>query len=291
MELSAEELERARRGERAAREALGAWCLRRAFRLAYVDLSAVSNRTVIAEEIAGEASLKAVTHLQQFQPGTRFDHWFHQIVRNCLRDHYRRIDQTVPPALYRRWIHDFLVTRATELEALVLGELGQEPSVAHPVLLERIASDLRIYSYRQFVRLAYEGRANAVLDAVKRHLRLFMGLQWLPLYEPDDSGDWVDRDLASAEDTEATVLQHEFVHHVNEHLAGLEPLCRRLIRWRFLIRLRVPEIARMEQMSERTAYRRIEACSASFRDRLLGDSYFAEIAGRDAALLARNTKE
>src|SRR5262249_24486507 len=122
MEIAAEPIEQALRGDLAAREALGAWCLQYAFRLAYVDLGDVPNRAALAEEAAGEVSLKAITNLDQFRPGTRFDFWLHQILRNSLRDHFRREDRGIPAAVYQRWVHDFLATYRPELEELIQRE-------------------------------------------------------------------------------------------------------------------------------------------------------------------------
>jgi len=276
MQLSTEWIEATQRGDQEAREALSAWCLRRAFRLAYVDLGSVPNRPALAEEIASEASLKAVTHLAQFRPGTRFDAWLHGIVRNCIRDHYRCADRTVPHAIYQRWVHDFLAGHAHDLEAVVRRELAQEASEPHPVVLQRIAADLGRCTYRQFMGLTYEGRSDAVLDAVKCRLRAFVGLEWLPLYDRDTAGEWIGTDLPGEDETEALVLQHEFVQQVNDNLADLQPLCRRFLRWYYLDRLRVAEIARIERMNARTAYRRLENCASSFRELLMRGDYFAE---------------
>ena len=97
MDETVDQVEQARQGDRAAKEALGKWCLRRAFRFAYVDLGAgTPNRKELAEEIANTASLKAVTHLHQFQPGSRFDAWLHQIVRNCVRVSLSGRTKTIP---------------------------------------------------------------------------------------------------------------------------------------------------------------------------------------------------
>jgi RNA polymerase sigma factor (sigma-70 family) len=276
MEIAAEPIEQALRGDRAAQEELGAWCLQYAFRLAYVDLGEVPNRAALAEEVAGEVSLKAITNLDRFQPGTRFDFWLHQIMRNCLRDQFRREDRGIPASVYERWVHDFLAGYRSDLEALIQQECGQEPSAPHQALLERIARDLREKSYPHFVRLRYEGSAGAVLNTVKRWLRSFVGLEWVPLYECDEEGEWVEAGLLSEEEIDAELMQQEFVQQVNEHLAGLQPICRRFIRWYYLDGLRMPEIARLEGMSERTAWRRLEGCSATFRARLTASGYFAE---------------
>jgi RNA polymerase sigma factor (sigma-70 family) len=281
MELTVDQIEQARQGDRAAKEALGKWCLRRAFRFAYVDLGAtVPNRQELAEEMANEASLKAVTHLHQFQTGSRLDPWLHQIVRNCVRDYYRRGERTVPAAIYQRWVHDFIATYSPEFEALIRREFGAEVSEPHHALAQRITADLSTHPYRQFMRLFYEGRANFVLDAVKERVRGFMGLEWTPLYQVNEAGEWAETELPTAaeDDTEAEVLQHEFVQQVNERLAHLEPFCRRLIRWYYLDHLRVPDIARLEKLHERTTYRRLENCSATFRALLLRGGYFAEFA-------------
>jgi DNA-directed RNA polymerase specialized sigma24 family protein len=263
MQISVEQIEQAACGDPAARDALGAWCLRRAFRLACVDLGSVLNRSEIAEEIAGEASLKAITHLHQFQPGTRFDAWLHQIVRNCIRDHYRRTDRAFPHAVYQRWVHDFLAGYGPDLEVLVQQEFGQDASEPHPVLLARIARDMSRLTYRQLMILRYQDRrAHAVLQKVKGRLRAFVGVHWLPLYDRDDAGEWIETDLPGEDETEK------------------QPHCRRIIRWYYLDQLRVPEIARLENLNERTAYRRLDSCSASFRARLLSGGYFAEFAAR-----------
>jgi RNA polymerase sigma factor (sigma-70 family) len=275
MEIAAEPIEQALRGDLAAREALGAWCLQYAFRLAYVDLGDVPNRAALAEEIAGEVSLKAITNLDQFRPGTRFDFWLHQILRNCLRDHFRREDRGIPAAVYQRWVHDFLATYRPELEELIQRECGHEPSAPHQELVERIATDLREKSYPQFVRLGYAGPAGTVLNTVKRWLRSFVGVEWVPLYEYDE-GEWVDAGLVAEEMADTRFMQQEFIQQVNEHLASLLPICRRFIRWYYLDQLRMPEIARLEQMSERTAWRRLESCSACFRARLKASGYFSE---------------
>jgi RNA polymerase sigma factor (sigma-70 family) len=283
MEIAAEPIEQALRGDRAAQEELGAWCLQYAFRLAYVDLGDVPNRAALAEEIAGEVSLKAITNLDQFQPGTRFDFWLHQIMRNCLRDHFRREDRGIPAAVYQRWIHDFLVTYRPELEALIQRECGQEASASHQALVERIATDLRAGTYHQFVRrVSYEGPAGAVLSRVKRWLKSFVGLEWLPLYEHDGEGEWADASLVDEAPIDAEMMQQEFIEQVNEHLAGLLPICRRFIRWYYLDHLRMSEIARLEDVSERTAWRRLEGCSANFRERLVASGYFAEWEQRKA---------
>jgi RNA polymerase sigma factor (sigma-70 family) len=277
MEIAVEPIEQALQGDRAAQEELGAWCLQYAFRLAYVDLGDVPNRAALAEEIAGEVSLKAITNLDRFQPGTRFDFWLHQIMRNCLRDHFRRDDRGIPACVYERWVHDFLATYRPELEALIQRECGHEPSVPHHALVERIAKDLREKTYHQFVcRVWYEGSASAVLSCVKRWLKSFVGLEWVPLYEYDEEGEWVEAALFEAEEIDAELMQQEFVQQVNEHLAGLLPICRRFIRWYYLDRLRMAEIARLEGLSERTAWRRLEGCSATFRHRLVASGYFAE---------------
>jgi RNA polymerase sigma factor (sigma-70 family) len=281
MELTVDQIEQARQGDRAAKEALGKWCLRRAFRFAYVDLgTSTPDRKGVAEEIANEASLKAITHLHQFQTGPRLDRWLHQIVRNCVRDHYRRGERTVPAAIYQRWVHDFIATYSPEFEALIRREFGAEASEPHHALAQRITTDLVTHPYRQFMRLFYEDRSNIVLDAVKERVRGFMGLEWLPLYERNEAGEWAETELpdAAEDDTAAEVLAHEFVQQVNDRLANLEPFCRRIIRWYYLDQLRVPDIARLEQLHERTTYRRLENCSATFRALLLRGGYFAEFA-------------
>src|SRR5262249_50429810 len=155
------------------------------------------------EEIAGEASLKAMTHLDQFRPGTRFEAWLHQIVRNCARDYFRQQDRAVPRSVYQRWVHDFLHATAPEIDALIQQEFGREPSVPHPVLLQRITTDLTDSTYRQFMRLSYDGRENSVLDGVQQRLRSFVGLEWVPFYEWDGMGEWVEIDLPCADETEA----------------------------------------------------------------------------------------
>jgi RNA polymerase sigma factor (sigma-70 family) len=277
MEIAAEPIEQALRGDRTAQEELGAWCLQYAFRLAYVDLGDVPNRAALAEEIAGEVSLKAITNLDRFQPGTRFDFWLHQIMRNCIRDHFRREDRGIPHAVYQRWVHDFIATYRPELEALIQRECGQEPSGPHQALVERITKDLRDKTYSQFIRhVWYEGSASTVLNCAKRWLKSFVGLEWVPLYEHDEEGEWVEAALLDEEAIDAELMQQELVQQVNEHLAGLQPICRRFIRWYYLDRLRMPEIARLEGMSERTAWRRLESCSATFRARLSASGYFKE---------------
>jgi DNA-directed RNA polymerase specialized sigma24 family protein len=126
MELQAQWIEQARQGDAAARESLSAWCLRRAYRFAFVALGRVPNRQTVAEEIAGEASLLAVTHLDQFEPGTCFDPWLHQLVRNCVRGFFRKEDRALPFPLYQRWVHEFLHAYGPELEALIRSEYGKE---------------------------------------------------------------------------------------------------------------------------------------------------------------------
>jgi RNA polymerase sigma factor (sigma-70 family) len=285
MELLIEPLEQALQGDRMATEALSTWCLQRAFRFAYVDLGPALNREAIAEEIAGEASLKAVTHLDQFRAGTRFEAWLHQIVRNCACDYFRQQDRAVPRSLYQRWVHDFLQANTPEIEVLIQQEFGQEPTGPHPVLLQRITTDLSDCTYRQFMRLSYDGRENVVLDTVQQRLRAFVGLEWLPFYEWDGTGEWIEIELPGADETEAQVLHHEFIEHVNEHLADLLPLCRRLLRWYYLDRLPIVDIARVERLSERTAYRRLEGCSNSFRARLTRDGYFADYTDKDRSVV------
>jgi RNA polymerase sigma factor (sigma-70 family) len=281
MEPPIELLEQALRGERAAIEALSAWCLRRAFRLAYLDLKSAPNREQQAEEIAGEASLQAMTHLQQFVPGRRFEAWLHGIVRNCLHYRYRQSALPLPPAVYERWVHDFIDASLPEMEALVRAEYGREASAPHPVLIEQILTDLREKSYLQLMRLSYgEPRAETILKTVRKWLRAYIGREPGLTYGLDDIVDWEEICIAAEEETEAQVLQQEFVEQVNERLAELSPRCRRLLRWYYLDQLRVPEIACLEQMSERTVYRRIEGCSESFRARLMRHGYFAELAGR-----------
>jgi RNA polymerase sigma factor (sigma-70 family) len=279
MELSSEWVEQARNGDRAAREALGVWCLRRAFRLAYVDLGGVPNREKLAEEIAGEASARALAALGQITSAAQFPAWFHQIVRNCARTQLcDDSDRAVPRFLYQRWVHDFLRTHEREMETLIRREMGEEASEPHPVVMQRIAADLSTRTYRQFLRLSYEGRADVVLSTVKQWLRSFVGLDWVSLYERNDAGEWMATEVRAEEETENQVLQHEFIQEVNERLAELQPLCRRMIRWYYLDRLRMQEIAALERMHERTAYRRLENCARSFKAQLMRDGYFAEFA-------------
>jgi RNA polymerase sigma factor (sigma-70 family) len=288
MELPADcWIEPARDGDRAAREALADWCLRQAFKLAYLDLGNRPDRQTLAEDVAGEASAKAIANLHRFQPGTRFDQWLHCIVRNCLRDAYRRSEQRIPSSVYDRWIHDFLVTHRAELEALVQRECGREPSLPHPAIIERIATDLRGRTYRQFMRLSYEGPANAALAAVKSWLRSFVTIDSASLYERDDEGDWVEIEVEQGDVTQDQILQRELVQQVNGLLAELLPICRRMIRWYYMERLRMPDIAQLEQLPERTAYRRLEKCASAFRDLLVKDGYFAEYAPRGTTSGAR----
>jgi RNA polymerase sigma factor (sigma-70 family) len=276
MELPVHCIEPARQGDRAARETLAEWCLRDAFRFAYLDLGGVPNRQELAEEIAGEASAKAIEHLDQYQSGTRFDIWLHQIVRNCARTRFRREDHAVPLEVYRRWVHDFVVSHEVELRELIQRECGDEPSLPHPALQQRIVTDLIDRTYWQFMRLSYEGRAGSVLKAVKQWLRTFVGVEWAPLYEQDAEGEWVERELPGEDETSTQVLRRELVQRVNDLLAQIAPLCRRILRWYYLDDLRVTDIAHLEKLSERTVYRRIENCSASLRARLAAGGYMEE---------------
>jgi RNA polymerase sigma factor (sigma-70 family) len=273
-------IEAAREGDRAAREALGEWCWRRAYKLACVDLGSKPDRQTLAEDVAVEASVKAIDNLHRFQPGTRFDQWLHCIVRNCLRDAYRRSEQQIPSSVYDRWIHDFLAQHRADLELLVQRECGREPSLPHPAIVERIATDLRGRSYRQFMRLTYEDQANVVLAAVKSWLRSFVAVDIASLYERDEEGEWVEIEVEQGDVTQEEILQRELVQQVNGLLAELLPICRRMIRWYYMERLRMPDIAQLEQLPERTAYRRLEKCAAAFRDLLMRDGYFAEYAPR-----------
>jgi RNA polymerase sigma factor (sigma-70 family) len=282
MEPPIERLEEALRGERAAIEALSAWCLKLAFRLAYVDLKAAPNREQQAQEIAGEASLQAIRHLDQFTPGTRFEAWLHRIVRNCIQYRHRQEDLPLPRTIYQRWVHDFLDTYMTELEALIRGEYGREASAPHPVLLEQLSTELSEKSYQQFMYLSYaDRRAHAVLKTVKRWLRTYISQEMTTDDEQDGMGDWGEITIDGEEEPEALALHQEFIEQVNERLAELSPRCRRLLRWHYLDQMGVPEIARLEQMSERTVYRRLEGCSETFRARLMRDGYFAELAGAE----------
>jgi len=280
-------VEQARRGDRFALDELGTWCLQRAFRLAFVELGAVPNRHITAEEIASEAGLQAVTHLHQFRPGTHFPAWLAQITRNCVLQYYRRRDQALPQPIYERWVHAFLQAHGPELQDLIRQEFGAEPSPPHHALFERLRRDLQTKTYLEFLRLFYDGRANVVLLAAKQRLRAFVRQCWAPLHEQDADGDWVEVPLVAAEETQQMAFQRLFVQEVNDELAALQPLCRRLLRWRFLDRLSAGDIAALEQIGRRTVYRTLERCAEGFRARTARNAYLAELLVDRADLAAR----
>jgi RNA polymerase sigma factor (sigma-70 family) len=282
-------LAKAIEGDRTSLDALGAWCLARAFDTAFILLGRVPNRDIIAEEIAGDASARALRHLPQFQPGTHFDAWLKAIVRNCVSDHYRLEEKGLPHTIYRRWVHDFFAAYRSELE-MAIEEGPDEGPGGRLALLQRIAADLNQYSYHEFMQLAYSGPADRVLERVKEWLRAYVGLEVVSLYTVSTDGDWAEATVPSEDLTEIGFMQQELVAQVNAHLAFLRPLCRRLLRWYYLEELRVPEIARLEQLSERTTYRRIESCTSVFRSRLAGDSFFDDFATGAAVPAARDGK-
>jgi RNA polymerase sigma factor (sigma-70 family) len=279
MTPSEQQLAKAIEGDPAARDALGAWCLSHGFDLAFILLGRVANRDLLAEEIAGDASVRALASLHRFEPGTHFSAWFHTIVRNCVRDHYRQQEKSLPRRIYRRWVHDFFAAYRAELDAMI-AEAPEYDAGGRLALLQRIGTDLNARTYHEFLALSYPGPADRVLGRVKEWLRTFVGLEVVSLYAVDSEGDWTESQIASEDSTEGDFMQRELVAQVNAHLAFLRPLCRRLLRWYYLEELRVPEIARLEQLSERTTYRRIESCSSLFRTRLAGDAFFSEFAGR-----------
>jgi DNA-directed RNA polymerase specialized sigma24 family protein len=166
MTAPAAQLEKAIAGDRAAREALGTWCLDRAFNLAFILLGPVPNRETIAEEIAGDASARALSHLHQFQPGTHFAAWLNTIVRNCVRDHYRQEEKRLPRSIYRRWVHDFFAAYRGELESAI-ADAPDGDAAGSVAILQTIAADLNQYTYHEFMQLAYSGPANHVLARVK----------------------------------------------------------------------------------------------------------------------------
>lgn len=274
----AEILEAAIAGDPPARDALGSWCLNRAFDLAFILLGRIANRDTIAEEVAGDASTRALMHLHQFTPGSNFGAWLNMIVRNCVRDHYRQEEKSLPRTIYRRWVHDFFAAYRTELAAVIGDATDPSDPSARLAMLQRIGTDLNQHTYHEFLQLSYAGPANAVLARVKEWLRSFVGLEVVSLYAMDGDGDWAEAGVAGEDRTESQFLQQELVTQVNAHLALLRPMCRRLLRWYYLEQLRVPEIARLEQLSERTTYRRIEGCSTVFRSRLAGDAFFSDFA-------------
>jgi RNA polymerase sigma factor (sigma-70 family) len=271
-----EELERALRGDPEAREALGAWCLRHAFDVAFIVLGRVPNRDTIAEEVAGEASMKALANLHRFDPATHFTAWLNTIVRHCACDYFRREARALPHTLYQRWVQEFVTTHQREWEARVAG-MPDEPSAR--ALLQRIGRDLYGSSYSQFMQLSYPEPAARLLEQVKEALSAYLGAE-LRALSGLEMEEWVEEVPSDEEPAETGLMQEEFVQQVNARLSELEPLCRRLIRWYYLQQMKMTEIARIEQWPERTAYRRLEKCEAALRDCLTRDDYFSEFAGR-----------
>lgn len=285
-------LKQALAGDPAAREALGSWCLRHAFDVAFIVLGRIPNRETVAEDVASEATYKALANLDGFDPNSHFTAWLNTIVRNCACSYFRRETRGLPPGVYQRWAHDFLALSREELEAMIDDAAGLD-AASRGALLERIERDVRELSYDEFMQRSYSGPAERVLERVKEGLRSFVGLEPISLNAQRDE-ESLDDALVEQSPTEAGLMQEEFVAEVNARLATLDPLCRRLIRWFYLERLRMAEIARLEQWTERTAYRRLKRCAAAFRARLTSDGYFAEFA-RGSALpvteICRNALE
>lgn len=292
MTPTAEQLAKASLGDAAAREALGAWCLDHAYDVAFILLGRIANREEIAEEIAGAASARALAHMSRLRPGSNFSAWLNVIIRNCVRDHYRQAEKALPRSIYRRWVHDFFAAYRAELEAAIAEAPASDPQ-GRLAMLQRVAADLNANTYQEFMQLRYAGAANEILGRVKEWLREFVGLDAVSLDVIDEEG--AEAQLPGQNLTEHQFMQRELVAHVNAHLSRLKPICRRLLRWYYLEELKVPEIARLEDWSERTTYRQIERCATAFRSHLAGDDFINEFVGeqpsagshRSPALMAR----
>jgi len=87
-------VERARRGEAVAFEAL----VRRHYRAAYMVALALLGSAMDAEDVTQDAFVRAIERLDDLQRPERFAPWLMQIVRNRARNYhnYRRVRSTQP---------------------------------------------------------------------------------------------------------------------------------------------------------------------------------------------------
>lgn len=178
------QVERARRGDAAAYDAL----VRRHYRAAYAVALAVVGNRMDAEDVCQDAFLRALQRLDKLQKPERFAAWLLQIVRNRARNFrsYRRVRSARPleessaaadedPAREAERQH---LRRELESALSGLSEIQREVVLLH---------DLEGWKHREIAEALglSEGMSRQHLMGARRLLRERLGTKLLKEYSDD----------------------------------------------------------------------------------------------------------
>ena len=211
-------IRQAQKGEESAREYLCEGFMEFAFGIAYIHLHNFHD----AEDIAQEASIKAINAIERFKIGTNLRAWLSRITINCIADTLRkRYGTHWPLKHYRQWIIDFIYSNELELRDLVA---GAAPQNEHLELYGRLGNDLKTMTFQQLCRLKYESAVhNDVLDKVRKWIYEYIGFQELPFSAlANENGRSIVGSIAhEGPNPEAAALEREFVSRVNAYIDRL----------------------------------------------------------------------